>query len=194
MLYSKNTKMTQNDFIQNYLDNIRTLFRYYKNLGEKAIAQLDDDQIHQSPDNESNSIAIIVKHIAGNMLSRWTDFLKSDGEKTWRNREQEFINNFSTKEDIMNYWEKGWNCLFNAVEPLAVEDMSKIAYIRNEGHSVLEALNRQLGHYAYHIGQIVFLAKSLKGEHWQSLSIPKRQSATFNQEKFSQEKERKNFV
>lgn len=186
--------MTQNDFLQNYIENIQKLFRYYKSLGEKSIAQLNDEQVFQTPDDESNSVAIIVKHIAGNMLSRWTDFLDSDGEKSWRNREQEFESTFKTKKEMMEYWEKGWTCLFNAVDPLTVEDMSKIAYIRNEGHSVLEAINRQLTHYAYHVGQIVFLAKSLKSKDWKSLSIPKGQSKVFNAEKFSKEKTRKNFV
>ncbi len=186
--------MSQNDFILHYLENIRKLYRYYKNLGEKAIAQLDDNQIHQTPDNESNSVAIIVKHLSGNMLSRWTDFLNSDGEKTWRNREQEFEGTIKDKKELLMYWEKGWSCVFEAIDPLTKEDMSKIAYIRNEGHSIMEAINRQLTHYAYHVGQIVFLAKSIKGESWQSLSIPKGQSAAFNQKKFSEEKRRKNFV
>lgn len=186
--------MTDQSFIENYLENIRKLFRYYKSLGDKSFAQLSEEQIFQMPEKDSNSIAVIVKHIVGNMLSRWTDFLNSDGEKPWRNRETEFENSFQTKAEVLKYWEKGWACLFNAIDPLTVADMNKIAYIRNEGHSVLEAINRQLAHYSYHVGQIVFLAKSLKGEEWQSLSIPKGGSAAFNQEKFEKKKARKNFV
>ena len=186
--------MTTQPFQENYLQNIKKLFRYYKSLGDKTFAQLDETQIFQLPENHSNSVAIIVKHIAGNMLSRWTDFLNSDGEKSWRNREMEFENTFETKQEVLDYWEKGWACLFNAIDPLTIEDLDKIAYIRNEGHSVLEAINRQLAHYSYHVGQIVFLGKLWKGENWESLSIPKGQSKAFNQKKFSQEKQRKNFV
>lgn len=184
----------QDKFITDYLQNIRTLFRYYKSLGDKSIAQLDDTEIHLQPNENSNSIAIIVKHISGNMLSRWTDFLNSDGEKTWRNREQEFADTFKDKSELLATWEEGWDCLFQAIDPLTVEDMDKITYIRNEGHSVMEAINRQLGHYSYHIGQIVFLAKAIKSSDWEYLSIPPGQSKTFNQEKFSQAKQRKNFI
>lgn len=181
-------------FQENYLENIRKLFRYYKSMGDKALERLDDEEIHYAFDPESNNCAVIAKHMAGNMLSRWTDFLQSDGEKTWRNREAEFEDDFESKEALLAYWEKGWTALFTAIDTLTVEDLDKIAYIRNEGHSVLEAINRQLGHYSYHIGQLVALAKAIKGSEWQSLSIPKGQSKAFNQSKFDQEKSRKNFI
>ncbi len=179
---------------QNYLDATRKLFYYYKSLGDKALAQLDEEKIHFRFDENSNNVATIVKHMAGNMLSRWTDFLTSDGEKEWRNRETEFEDTFQSKEAMMDYWEKGWNCLFDAIAPLKEEDLSKIVYIRNEGHSVLEAVNRQLAHYSYHTGQLVFVIKSLKSENWQSLSIPKGKSADFNASKFSKDKSRRNFI
>lgn len=179
---------------QNYLQSIRSLFDYYKNLGSKSIVQLSEDQIHWQANPASNNIAIIVKHLVGNMLSRWTNFLTEDGEKTWRKRDAEFEHTIKNKEELLAFWEKGWKCLFEAINPLEVEDLDKIIYIRNEGHTVLEAVNRQLAHYAYHIGQIVFLAKQLRNENWQSLSIPKGESKTFNQEKFSKEKDRKHFI
>jgi hypothetical protein len=186
--------MKTTTFIENYFDNIKKLFRYYKSLGDRTFAQLSEQEVFHSADEYSNSIAVITKHISGNMISRFTDFLTSDGEKPWRNREMEFQNSFETKEQVLAYWEKGWACVFNAIDPLTIEEANKIVYIRNEGHSILEALNRQLGHYSYHIGQIVFLGKTLKGKDWQSLSIPVGQSTTFNSEKFGKEKSRKNFV
>ena len=181
-------------FQENYLENIRKLFRYYKSLGDQSLERLNDEEIHFRYDEQSNNAAAIAKHMAGNMLSRWTDFLHSDGEKEWRNREDEFVDNFKSKADLIEYWEKGWNSVFSAIDPLQVEDLDKIAYIRNEGHSVLEAINRQLGHYSYHIGQLVMISKSIKGQNWQSLSIPKGQSNAFNQEKFQKDKSRKNFI
>ncbi len=178
----------------NYLGNIRKLFRYYKSLGDGAIAQLKDDEVNAKPESHSNSIAIIVKHMSGNMLSRWTNFLEEDGEKEWRHRDQEFEETIHNKTDLISTWEKGWACLFKAIDPLTEADLDRIGYIRNEGHSVIEAINRQLGHYAYHTGQIVFLVKLLRSEDWASLSIPKGQSKAFNQEKFNKEKSRKNFI
>lgn len=179
---------------QNYLDSSRKLFRYYKTMGDKALERLTEKEVHFQHNPESNSCAIIAKHIAGNMLSRWTDFLHSDGEKEWRNRDTEFEDTFNSKAELLEYWEKGWNCLFEAIDPLQPEDLEKIAYIRNEGHTVLEAMNRQLAHYSSHIGQMVFLAKTLKGADWKSLSIPKGKSDEFNSKKFNQEKSRKNFL
>lgn len=179
---------------QNYLDSTRRLYRYYKLMGDKVLERLNDTEIHFQHNQASNSCAIIAKHIAGNMLSRWTDFLHSDGEKDWRNRDTEFEDTFKNKSEVIQYWEKGWNCLFNATDPLQADDLEKIAYIRNEGHTVLEAMNRQLAHYASHVGQMVFLAKTIKGADWESLSIPKGKSKEFNQSKFSQEKTRKNFI
>lgn len=156
--------------------------------------QVTDEQLHWQPNEASNSIAIIVKHMAGNMLSRWTDFLTADGEKTWRNREAEFEDTFTGREDLLAYWEKGWQCLFDAIEPLSKTDLERIIYIRNEGHTVVEAINRQLAHYAYHVGQIVYLARLIANEDWKSLSIPKGGSEAFNAEKFAQEKKRQHFT
>ena len=179
---------------ENFLESSRKLFRYYKKLGEQAIAQLSDEQILIRPNEASNSIALIVHHISGNMLSRWTDFLQSDGEKEWRNREAEFEEEFPSKAALLEAWEKGWQCLFQAIDPLKAEDLSRIVYIRNEGQTVLEAIQRQLAHYPHHVGQILFQAKAILGDQFQSLSIPKGQSKQFNQEKFSQEKERRHFT
>ncbi len=177
----------------NFLKSILSLFRYYKSLGDKSIAQLSDEQLHHEPPG-SNSMAIIMKHLSGNMLSRWTDFLTSDGEKTWRNREQEFEDSFNNREELMAYWEKGWSCLFEALEGLKPNDLNRIIYIRNEGHTVVEAIHRQLAHYASHVGQLVYLAKMLKKDDWQSLSIPKGQSQSFNTEKFQKEKAQRHFT
>jgi hypothetical protein len=177
----------------NYLSNTGKLFRYYKSLGDTAIERLNDEQIHWQYNEQSNSIAVIIKHIAGNSLSRWTDFLNSDGEKEWRNRDDEFEDTMSM-EELIELWEKGWQCLFDAIDPLTAADLTRIIYIRNEGHTVTEAINRQLAHIPYHVGQIVFIAKMITGETWQSLTIPKGQSKDFNKDKFSVEKERKFFT
>ncbi len=186
--------MNADDLLVNYLKNTQTLFRYYKSLGDKSLAQIDASKINWQPSEESNSIAIIVKHMAGNMLSRWTDFLHSDGEKNWRNREAEFENNIRTKDALLETWEKGWTCLFQAIDPLQLSDFEKLAYIRNEGHTITEAINRQLGHYAYHVGQLVYICRLIAGEEWESLSIPKGKSKAFNEEKFNKPKEKKNFI
>lgn len=177
-----------------YLNSVQKQFEYYKSLGDKTFAQLTDEQFFWQANDESNSVAIIVKHIAGNMLSRWTNFLTEDGEKEWRNRDKEFVNNFTTKHEVMEYWEKGWTCLFDAINPLLEEDLEKIIYIRNHGHTVVEAINRQLCHYSYHIGQLVFLGKMIQNENWNSLSIPKNASKNYNADKFSKEKTRKHFT
>jgi hypothetical protein len=179
---------------ENFLDSARKLFRYYKGLGEKAIAQLSDEQVLQQPNAASNSIALIVHHLSGNMLSRWTDFLSSDGEKTWRNREAEFEETYADKKAMMEAWDKGWKCLLDTLDALKPEDLSKIIYIRNEGQSVLEAIQRQLAHYPMHVGQIIYQAKVLKGNDFQSLSIPKGDSKTYNEKKFSEEKARRHFT
>ena len=146
----------------------------YKILAEKAIAQLSDEEFFKLPEPESNSIAIIVKHMSGNMLSRFTDFLTTDGEKEWRNRDGEFEMDRMNKAELMTMWEKGWQCLFNAVEPLQQSDLGRIVFIRNEPHSVLEAINRAVAHLSYHVGQIVFLAKMYQSDKWQTLTIPKK--------------------
>jgi hypothetical protein len=179
---------------QNFLESSIKLFQYYKSLAEKAMAQLSDDQVMQKPNDASNSIALIVHHLSGNMLSRFTDFLTSDGEKPWRNREAEFSESYPDKAAMMEAWEKGWACLFAALKGLQPEDMSKVIYIRNEGQTILEAIQRQLAHYASHVGQILYQAKNIKGHSFQSLSIPKGGSADFNKDKFAQDKARKHFT
>lgn len=177
-----------------FLESAKKQFLYYKMLGEKAIGQLEDEQLFISLNDDTNSIAQIVKHLSGNMLSRWTDFLTSDGEKEWRNRDDEFVDTYKSKAELLENWNKGWDCLFNAINPLKAEQLSDIIYIRNEGHSVVEAINRQLAHYPYHIGQLVFYAKLLKKTEWESLSIPKNKSGDYNSEKFSKEKSIRNFT
>lgn len=179
---------------QNFLESSIKLFKYYKTLGERAIDQLNDEEVLKKPNEAGNSIALIVHHLSGNMLSRFTDFLATDGEKTWRNREAEFAEAYPDKQAMMLAWENGWNCLLGALEKLKPEDLSKIIYIRNEGQTVLEAIQRQLAHYPYHIGQILYQAKVLKGDGFKSLSIPKGGSKDFNKDKFSQEKTRKHFT
>jgi hypothetical protein len=179
---------------ETYLESVKKQFLYYKTLGEKAIAQLEPEQLLVAINEDTNSISTIVKHLSGNMLSRWTDFLTTDGEKEWRNRDEEFENDFQSKEEIMTAWEKGWKCLFDAINDLQANQLSDIIYIRNEGHTVIEAINRQLAHYPYHVGQIVFYAKQLKNSSWESLSIPRKESKNYNANKFAKEKEIKNFT
>jgi hypothetical protein len=178
----------------NYLESIKKQMLYYKTLAEKAIDQLDAEQLFVSVNEDTNSIAVIIKHMAGNMLSRWTDFLTTDGEKEWRQRDEEFEQSFSTKEEIILAWNKGWDCFFKAIDDLKPEDLEKIIYIRNEGQTVVEAINRQLAHYPYHVGQIVFYAKMLKSTDWNSLSIPKNNSKNYNADKFSKVKSIKHFT
>ena len=163
-----------------YLEDALEVFRHYKRLAEGAMAQVSDEQLYTSLDPEMNSIALIVKHMAGNMCSRWSDFLVSDGEKPWRNRDCEFEEPPAGRKAVMELWEAGWATLFSALEPLTEADLSSTVTIRGEAHSVMQAINRQLAHYPYHCGQIVFLAKHLQHENWQSLSVPRRQSQEFN--------------
>ncbi len=177
-----------------YLESAKKQFLYYKTLGEKAMEQLEPEQLLIGANEDTNSIATIVNHLCGNMLSRWTDFLISDGEKEWRNRDAEFENNLVSKEAVLASWDKGWACLFDALNKLKPDQLSQIIYIRNEGHTVVEAINRQLAHYPYHVGQIVFYAKQLKKDNWQSLSIPKNKSNSYNADKFAQEKSIRNFT
>jgi len=179
---------------ESYLESVKKQFLYYKMLGEKSIDQLEPQQLFVSVNEDTNSIATIIKHISGNMLSRWTDFLTSDGEKEWRNRDVEFENDLQSKEEVLEVWNKGWDCFLGALNGLNPEQLSDIIYIRNEGHTVIEAINRQLAHYPYHVGQIVFYAKQLKNGDWDSLSIPKNKSGNYNAEKFAKEKEIKNFT
>ncbi|TVZ55142.1 uncharacterized protein DUF1572 [Lutibacter sp. Hel_I_33_5] len=171
-----------------YLSSAKKQFEYYKSLGDKTFNQLTEDQLFWTSNNDDNSIAIIVKHIAGNMLSRWTNFLTEDGEKDWRNRDDEFVNSFTTKEEIIACWESGWKCLFETINSLETDDLEKIIYIRNQGHTITEAINRQLCHYSYHVGQIVFLGKLLLGDDWNTLSVAKNASKEYNDDKFSKEK------
>ena len=166
---------------QHYLEDVLRTFQDYKKLAERALAQLDDADFFRTIDEESNSIAIIMKHLAGNMLSRWTDFLTTDGEKPNRQRDMEFVMlPETTKADMLAYWEKGWQCALNAIKPLTPDDLMRTVSIRGQEHTVIQALNRQIAHYANHVGQIVYLAKHLKGSNWQTLSVPKNKSAEFN--------------
>ena len=169
------------EFTTSHLADSLSLFRYYKKLGEEAIAQATDAELTATLDGEMNSIALIVKHMAGNMRSRWTDFLTADGEKPDRNRDSEFVVPPATRAELMKTWEEGWDCLWKALGPLQESDMARVVTIRGERHSVLQAINRQLAHYPYHIGQIVMLAKHFRSEQWKSLSVPKNRSADFNQ-------------
>lgn len=177
-----------------FLESSKRLFLYYKTIAEKAIDQIDEDQLFFSANEDTNSIAIIMQHLAGNMLSRWTDFLTTDGEKDWRNRDGEFEENYKTKAALLAFWNKGWDCLFDAINSLHPEQLSEVIYIRKEGHTVMDAINRQLAHYPYHIGQIVFYAKMLKQTDWNSLSIPKNKSNEYNTDKFAKEKSIRNFT
>lgn len=164
----------------NYLEDAIRSFRSYKRLAERALEQVGDDEFFGQIDEESNSIAVIVKHIAGNQRSRWRDFLTSDGEKPDRHRDTEFELIEDTRESLMAFWESGWQTLFEALESLTPEDLERTVTIRGEPHTVVEAMNRQLTHYPYHIGQLVFLAKHLKASEWKTLSVPRNRSAEFN--------------
>ncbi|WP_111307591.1 DUF1572 family protein [Confluentibacter sediminis] len=169
-------------------------FEYYKSLGDKTFNQLTFKELQKEFIEDSNSISIIVKHMVGNMLSRWTNFLTEDGEKEWRQRDAEFEDTYKSKEELITDWDKGWCCLFHALNELTATDLERIVYIRNQGHTVMEAINRQLSHYPYHVGQIVFLGKLIKGNQWQSLSIPKGNSKSYNEDKFSKEKGKRHFT
>ncbi|MFT3679629.1 MAG: DUF1572 domain-containing protein [Ferruginibacter sp.] len=180
--------------VNEYLSSAVKQFEYYKMLGEKTFDQLSEEQLLWQYNGESNSIATIVKHLSGNMLSRWTDLLTTDGEKKWRNREAEFDNDIKSRGELLYKWEEGWKCLFGALDGLTEDDLGKIIYIRNMGHTVAEAINRQLAHYPYHIGQIVYIGKMLKDDNWQSLSIPRGASQRYNDEKFSKPKRNEHFT
>lgn len=182
--------MENSDFIK----SAQRQFEYYKSLADKTFEQVEDEKLFYKYNGNSNSIAIIVQHLWGNMMSRWTDFLTSDGEKNWRDRDAEFEEVIKTREELLSRWNQGWECLFNALHSLKDEDFSKTVYIRNQGHSVMEAINRQLAHYPYHIGQIVYIGKMLQDDDWKSLSIPKNQSKTYNSDKFSQPKRKEHFT
>src|SRR6266581_5833600 len=172
--------MMAHKFSTSYLEDSVALFHFYKKMAERAMEQVTDEQLFATLDEEMNSIAIIVKHMTGNMRSRWTDFLTSDGEKPDRQREAEFTDPPPTREALLALWEEGWKCVFKALEPLSETDLQRIVTIRGEAHSVMQTINRQVAHYSYHCGQIVFLAKHFKNNEWQSLSVPRRKSAEFN--------------
>ena len=167
-------------FTTSYIEESLTVFRLYKKMAEGAMAQMSDEQLFVTLDAESNSVALIVKHMLGNMRSRWTDFLTSDGEKPDRARDSEFVDPATTREALLESWEKGWKLVFSAIEPLTDADLGRTVMIRSEPHSVIQAINRQIAHYAQHIGQIVFLAKHLAGPNWKALTIPRNKSAEFN--------------
>lgn len=169
------------NIIENYHSDAIQSFRNYKKMAERAIEQISDEEFFALIDAEANSIAVIVKHIAGNLHSRWRDFLTTDGEKPDRHRDTEFEMMADTRESLMNFWETGWQTLFENVEPLTPDDFARTVTIRGEPHTIAEAINRQMTHYAYHIGQIVLLAKHFKSTTWKTLSVPKNQSAQFNQ-------------
>jgi Protein of unknown function (DUF1572) len=167
-------------FTTSYIEDSVSLFRQYKRLAERAMEQVTDEQLFAALDEESNSIAIIVKHMAGNMRSRWTDLLTTDGEKPNRDRDCEFVDAPRTRSALLDAWESGWACVFTALEPLSDADLARTVTIRGEAHSVMQAINRQVAHYAHHVGQIVLLVKHFAHDRWQSLSVPRNQSSEFN--------------
>ncbi|MDW7691451.1 DUF1572 family protein [Flammeovirgaceae bacterium SG7u.111] len=171
-----------------YLYSVKKQFDYYKSLGERTFDQLNEEELFWQYNGESNSIAIIVNHLWGNMKSRWTDFLIADGEKEWRNRDQEFESIIKTKEELLAKWDEGWKCLFDALDSVNKENFGTEVYIRNQSHTIVDAINRQLAHYSSHIGQIIFIGRMIKGSKWQSLSIPKGGSSEFNKAKFAKGK------
>ncbi|XOV93381.1 MAG: DinB family protein [Bacteroidota bacterium] len=178
----------------NFLSSSLKLAQYYQSLGSRTFQQLEEDDLHWTPGHDFNSIAIIVRHISGNIYSRFTNFLTEDGEKPWRNRDSEFEDDTLNREEIIARWDESWKHFIEELKKLSSEDLEKIVYIRNEGHTALEAIQRQLTHYAYHVGQIVVLGKLIKGEDWKNLSIPKNQSDSFNQQRFDKGKNIKHFT
>jgi len=172
----------------NFLYSSKKVFEYYKMLGDKTFEQLEEEDFFWQFNEESNSIAIIVKHLWGNMLSRWTDFLTTDGEKEWRKREAEFDADIKNVKVLLQKWEEGWSCLFAALDTIDKDNFDTPIYIRNQAHTIVETTNRQLAHYAYHIGQITYIGRMRKGNKWKSLSIPRGKTAEFNANKFAQPK------
>jgi len=171
-----------NTLAREYLQTVIRRFKQHKDLGDKTFAQLNDTDFHYRPTAESNSIAVIIRHMSGNMLSRWTNFLTEDGEKGWRDRDGEFAAITSyTKQQLIDWWEQGWNCLFNTLSALTGDDLLKTIYIRQEPLSAIDAINRQLAHYPSHIGQIAYIGRMIRGKNWQSLSIPVGQSKAYDQ-------------
>ena len=179
-------------FTTSYIEDARAIFRQCKKLADGALAQVADVDLTRTLDPEMNSIAIIMKHMAGNMLSRWTDFLTTDGEKPTRNRDSEFEDPPATRAGLTALWERGWSCLSDALEPLAESDLLRTVTIRGEAHSVMQAINRQVAHYSYHCGQIVLLAKHFQSSEWKCLSVPRKQSAEFNRRVLAGEASQRN--
>ncbi len=167
-----------------YLNSVIKQLNHFKSLADKTFDRLTDEELNRQYSKETNSIATIAKHISGNMLSRWTNMFTEDGEKTWRERDAEFEHEFITKDKLISIWKKGWDCFFEAINALTEEDLERVIYIRNEPHTVVDAINRQMAHYPYHIGQMVLIGIQLKGPDWQSMSIPKGASDSFNEAKF----------
>jgi hypothetical protein len=174
--YYQYMKSLANIFLESSLQRLS----YYKELGDKTFAVLNTEDLHIAPNQESNSIAVIIQHLSGNMLSRWTDFLTTDGEKEWRQRDTEFEIKAASKKELIEMWEKGWDCCLGAISSLQEDDLIKTIYIRGEALSVVDAINRQLAHYPYHVGQIVYIGKMIQNEQWQSLSIPRNESSDYN--------------
>jgi uncharacterized damage-inducible protein DinB len=164
-----------------YLSTTIKRLKYYKDLGEKTFVQLEEKDFHWQPSSESNSIAVIIQHMAGNMLSRWTNFLTEDGEKEWRQRDDEFEVHSYSKDQLIETWNKGWKCFLDTLDALSADDLLKTIYIRKESMSAIDAITRQIAHYSYHIGQIVYIGRIIKNENWKSLSIPKDRSQQYNQ-------------
>ena len=175
------------EFSTSYLKDSIELFAYYKKLAERAMEQVSDEQLFEALDPEMNSIAIMVKHMAGNMRSRWTDFLTTDGEKPDRHRDSEFEEPPASRAPLMKIWEEGWGRVFSSLKPLSDQDLGRTITIRGEPHSVMQAINRQIAHYAYHCGQIVFLAKHFRGTQWKSLSVPRGKSEEVNRKVLAKE-------
>ncbi len=171
-----------NNLGEDYLRVSIADFRRMKRLAEKAMDQLEDDDYHQTPDAEANSVAVLIRHLSGNMLSRWTDFLTTDGEKSWRHRDDEFVDSFDSRAEVLDYWEKGWNCLLDTLRTLEPDDLSKTVTIRGEPHSVPLAIHRSLAHCGYHVGQIIMIARILAGDDWETITIPRGGSSTYNQQ------------
>lgn len=180
--------------MNDYLESAKKQFAYYRLLGDKTFDQLTDQDLFYQPNEASNSIAIMVKHLWGNMLSRWTNFLTEDGEKEWRKRDEEFESSIQSRDEMIRKWNEGWQCLFAALDSINESNWDQLIYIRNQGHTITEAVNRQLAHYAYHVGQIVYLGRLIKNNDWTSLSIPKNGSKAYNAEKFSQDKKKGHFT
>jgi uncharacterized damage-inducible protein DinB len=176
----RQTESSRDPLADDLAAGARTSFLYHKQLAEKAVAQLPDDKLHVPLDENTNSVAVVMKHVAGNLLSRFTDFLTSDGEKPWRNRDDEFVDTFTSRRELLDYWQRGWTCLLNALDELTPQDFARDVAIRGQPHSVPQAICRALAHCSYHVGQIVLIARIHAGEQWQTLTIARGQSAEHN--------------